>query len=303
MRGPVYIIAVLSTLITAGGALPQPEVLPRAADTTSKPKYSVVPLEPGDDDPSQGGGNGGNGGKGGNSGKEEHASSAHTVVKTVLKTEQPITQTVIRTEAPVIVTKPVPTTVFIIPIGGNKNATMTVAAEATSTAVSKPCSVSVETSSKTSGSTTSILTTLTASTSMQVISSATTSSAASTTFTHVSSLETTQSTPSVKLRPPFSSKIWSIPTSNSIIRPSTNCTRPTSTISHTTTASGANRASPTSTLVTTTALTVVPTTFSTIFSPPESSTSTKTYDDGQWHTTYPSWNGTTTPQGLRKSLN
>ncbi|KAG5924433.1 hypothetical protein E4U42_004632 [Claviceps africana] len=111
MQGPTAFVAVLSALLAVGAALPQTNVLPRAAYGARKPKYSIVPLEPGDD---------GRRGSG--------TPRAQTVVETVVKTQEPITKTITRTGAPVTVTE-APTSVPVVPIGGgntNTIVTMTV---------------------------------------------------------------------------------------------------------------------------------------------------------------------------------
>ncbi|KAF4951234.1 hypothetical protein FGADI_7639 [Fusarium gaditjirri] len=124
MRGFIPLLLALSASYTTITALPQPRIVRR--DATAKPKYSVVPLEPGDDDPASGdfgGGNGdGNGGSsngsgGGNGGND--GDGVVTVIRTV--TRKPVTKIVTQTEKPSIVTAPgktvtkaVPTTVSVI---------------------------------------------------------------------------------------------------------------------------------------------------------------------------------------------
>ncbi|KAF5681942.1 hypothetical protein FCIRC_5243 [Fusarium circinatum] len=126
MRGFIPLLLALSASYTTVIALPQPRIVHR--DTTAKPKYSVVPLEPGDDDPASGdlgGGNGDGNGNGGSSTGSGGSSSDNdgdgvvTVIRTV--TQKPVTKVVTQTEKPSIVTAPgktvtkaVPTTVSII---------------------------------------------------------------------------------------------------------------------------------------------------------------------------------------------
>ncbi|KAG5938717.1 hypothetical protein E4U53_007950 [Claviceps sorghi] len=106
MQGPIAFVTVLSALLAAGAALPQIKVLPRTAHGARKPKYSIVPLEPGD------GGNSGSGIPG-----------VQTVVKTIVKTEEPVTKTVTRTGEPVTVIEPAPTSV---PVGGGNSTMVTI---------------------------------------------------------------------------------------------------------------------------------------------------------------------------------
>ncbi|KAH7181269.1 hypothetical protein DER46DRAFT_38175 [Fusarium sp. MPI-SDFR-AT-0072] len=126
MRGFIPLLLALSASYTTITALPQPRIVHR--DATAKPKYSVVPLEPGDDDPASGdlgGGNGdgnGNGGSSNGSGggsSDNDGDSVVTVIRTV--TRKPVTKIVTQTEKPSIVTAPgktvtkaVPTTVSVI---------------------------------------------------------------------------------------------------------------------------------------------------------------------------------------------
>ncbi|KAG5772673.1 hypothetical protein H9Q72_001271 [Fusarium xylarioides] len=130
MRGFIPLLLALSASYTTVIALPQPRIVHR--DATAKPKYSVVPLEPGDDDPASGdlgGGNGdgngnGNGNGGGSNGtgggsSDNDGDGVVTVIRTV--TRKPVTKIVTQTEKPSIVTAPgktvtkaVPTTVSVI---------------------------------------------------------------------------------------------------------------------------------------------------------------------------------------------
>jgi hypothetical protein len=80
MRGFIPLLLALSASYTTTTALPQPRIALR--DTAAGPKYSVVPLEPGNDDPASGdvGNEGGNGSNGNGNGsgattKTEMASS------------------------------------------------------------------------------------------------------------------------------------------------------------------------------------------------------------------------------------
>ncbi|KAH7270082.1 uncharacterized protein BKA55DRAFT_496432 [Fusarium redolens] len=126
MRGFIPLLLALSTSYTTVTALPQPRIVHR--DATAKPKYSVVPLEPGDDDPASGdlgGGNGNGNGNGGSSNGSGGGSSDNdgdgvvTVIRTV--TRKPVTKIVTQTEKPSIITAPgktvtkaVPTTVSVV---------------------------------------------------------------------------------------------------------------------------------------------------------------------------------------------
>ncbi|KAF5616699.1 hypothetical protein F52700_12994 [Fusarium sp. NRRL 52700] len=122
MRGFIPLLLALSASYTTVIALPQPRIVHR--DATAKPKYSVVPLEPGDDDPASGdlgGGNGEGNGNGGSSGgsSDNDGDGVVTVIRTV--TRKPVTKIVTQTQKPSIVTAPgktvtkaVPTTVSVI---------------------------------------------------------------------------------------------------------------------------------------------------------------------------------------------
>ncbi|KAF4456823.1 hypothetical protein F53441_1120 [Fusarium austroafricanum] len=124
MRGFIPLLLALSASYTTVTALPQPRIVHRQA--AAKPKYSVVPLEPGDDDPASddggGNGNGGSGkGSGGDNGDKD-GDGIVTVIRTV--TRKPITKIVTQTEKPSIITAPgktvtkaVPTTVSVINLG------------------------------------------------------------------------------------------------------------------------------------------------------------------------------------------
>ncbi|KAF4962655.1 hypothetical protein FSARC_9216 [Fusarium sarcochroum] len=148
MRGYIPLLLALSASYTTITALPQPRIVRREA--AAKPKYSVVPLEPGDDDPASGGlGNGdGNGSSGGGKGKgdgssDEDGDGIVTVIQTVVKSRKPVTQVVTKTEEPSTVTAPgktvtkaVPTTVSIIDMDeGPVTQTVTVVPESST---SKP---------------------------------------------------------------------------------------------------------------------------------------------------------------------
>jgi hypothetical protein len=129
MRGSLTFLLALSASYTVT-ALPKPRIQPR--DDADKPKYSVVPLEPGDDDPaSDGTGSGdGNGSSGSGDGDGD---GVVTVIRTVVQTPKPVTQVVTRTGNPSIVTAPgktvtkaVPTTVAIINVSDDPVVTQTV---------------------------------------------------------------------------------------------------------------------------------------------------------------------------------
>ncbi|KAF5018408.1 hypothetical protein F66182_9615 [Fusarium sp. NRRL 66182] len=132
MRRYIPLLLALSAYYTTITALPQPRIAPREPQT--EPKYSVVPLEPGDDDPASGGlgsgdggssgGNGNGNGNGGGSGDED-GDGIVTIIQTVVRTRKPVTHTHIITHtkepdtitAPgKTVTKPVPTTVSVVDV-------------------------------------------------------------------------------------------------------------------------------------------------------------------------------------------
>ncbi|GFP58044.1 hypothetical protein TASIC1_0009038100 [Trichoderma asperellum] len=115
MRGGVSLILALSTCLSFVAALPQPALVvraPAAVDAHTKPKYSVVPLEPGEGQP--GGGNGGGGG-GSNEGGGGGGDGTVTVIETVTEISKAST-----------VTRTVPTTVEIIDITADVTKTVLV---------------------------------------------------------------------------------------------------------------------------------------------------------------------------------
>lgn len=130
MRGSLALLLALSASYTTVTALPKPRIQPR--DDAGKPKYSVVPLEPGDDDPASGGTGSGDGN--GSSGSEDgDGDGVVTVIRTVVQTPKPVTQVITRTGNPSIVTAPgktvtkaVPTTVAVINISDDPAVTQTV---------------------------------------------------------------------------------------------------------------------------------------------------------------------------------
>lgn len=163
MRGLIPILVALSaslTTITTVAALPQPILYHR--DTSAKPKYSVVPLEPGDDESdlgesgsgdNKGNGKGGsNGGDNGN-GDDSNGSSGDddgdeivTVIETVVKTREPVTKVITQTgkpltitAAPKTVTKSVPTTISVIGMGDEEEETKVIQ---TVTVIPKPAAPS-----------------------------------------------------------------------------------------------------------------------------------------------------------------
>ncbi|KAH7329064.1 hypothetical protein B0I35DRAFT_473705 [Stachybotrys elegans] len=215
MRGPQFFLCLG---VAAAAALPRQEVNIRGASTrdADRPKYSVVPLEPGPQ-PGQGGGSqeGNDGGEGnGDVGGDD---GVVTVTQTVVHTPEPSTHYITRTQGTQTVTRPVPTTVHIIDIGEDiETKTVTV----------------VPTPSSTSTSTTLV-------------------SSTSPPDTFISSI--------------------SLPSATET--PCTNTT--TSPLTLTTISSSFTLSS-----------------FSTITTQPSSSSTSTPYDNGQWHTTYPSWNGT-----------
>ena len=130
MRGSLTLLLALSASYTTVTALPKPRIQPR--DDASKPKYSVVPLEPGDDDPASGGTGSGDG-NGSSGGEDGDGDGVVTVIRTVVQTPKPVTQVITRTGDPSIVTAPgktvtkaVPTTVAVINISDDPAVTQTV---------------------------------------------------------------------------------------------------------------------------------------------------------------------------------
>ncbi|CAG7557058.1 unnamed protein product [Fusarium equiseti] len=131
MRGSLTLLLALSASYTVT-ALPKPRIQPR--DDAGKPKYSVVPLEPGEDDPAQGGtGSGDGNGSSGSGDGDGDGDGVVTVIRTVVQTPKPVTQVVTRTGNPSIVTAPgktvtkaVPTTVAIINVSDDPVVTQTV---------------------------------------------------------------------------------------------------------------------------------------------------------------------------------
>ncbi|KAH7197324.1 uncharacterized protein B0J16DRAFT_327935 [Fusarium flagelliforme] len=130
MRGSITLLLALSASYTTVTALPKPRVQPR--DDAGKPKYSVVPLEPGDDDPASGGTGSGDGNGSSGSGDGD-GDGVVTVIRTVVQTPKPVTQVITRTGNPSIVTAPgktvtkaVPTTVAVINVSDDPVVTQTV---------------------------------------------------------------------------------------------------------------------------------------------------------------------------------
>ncbi|KAM0296358.1 hypothetical protein HYE67_008957 [Fusarium culmorum] len=146
MRGYIPLLLALSASFTTVAALPKPRIQLR--DNASRPTYSVVPLEPGEDDPSSDGGDG-NGGSGSGSGngsgsEDDNGDDVVTVIQTVVQTQKPVTQVITQTEKPSIITVPgktvtkaVPTTVSIINLDDQPVATQTVTISHTSASASK----------------------------------------------------------------------------------------------------------------------------------------------------------------------
>ncbi|KAG6038377.1 hypothetical protein E4U41_004243 [Claviceps citrina] len=240
MQVPVSLVALLSALITVGAALPRANTLPRAAHAATKPKYSVVALEP-----DHGGKRGGKGGGGSNT------SGAQNVVKTIVKTEEPVTQTVAKTGERVTITKSAPTTVPVVPIKGTTMVTVTVTAEPTSR-----------------GKAIDFTTT-------------TTTTTTTTAPTAAPTLAVTDS-PSISRHLTESSgtgRHWKGANSTSISPPTIATTTTTLALGPSISNSILNN------------VLVTPSVFS---------TSTRTYDDGMWHTTYPSWNETAAHEWRRR---
>ncbi|KAH0491315.1 hypothetical protein TgHK011_002752 [Trichoderma gracile] len=119
MRSGVSLTLALSACLSIAAALPQPALILRVAavDDHHKPKYSVVPLEPGPDQPGGGGDGGGNngGGGGGGGGGSGGGDGTVTVIETLVKTKTPAT-TVTEIVEGSTVTRTVPTTVSIVDI-------------------------------------------------------------------------------------------------------------------------------------------------------------------------------------------
>ncbi|KAH7005577.1 hypothetical protein EDB82DRAFT_521555 [Fusarium venenatum] len=143
MRGYIPLLLALSASCTTVAALPKPRMQLR--DSASKPKYSVVPLEPGNDDPSSDGtgGEDGNGGSG-SGGEDENGGDVVTVIQTVVQTRKPVTQVITQTGKPSIITVPgktitraVPTTVSIINLDDQPVVTQTVTISHPSASTSK----------------------------------------------------------------------------------------------------------------------------------------------------------------------
>lgn len=214
MRRSVSLLLALPVYFSAAAVLPRVGPVPRvaAADDAERPKYSVVPLEPGDDgDDQPGGGDGGDGDNGG----DDDGDDVVTVIETLVKTRDPVTKSITHTrtvsEEPDTVTKavPVPTTIIsIIDMDGEETTTVFV-------------------------------------------------------------------TPTV-LPPPPPPEPTTTPSTDTIVTPS-SFPKPSTPTSF----------PPTVTLPpVNTTVTSPPTTFSTSTKAPP----TPPYDNGQWHSTYPSWN-------------
>ncbi|KAF5688469.1 hypothetical protein FDENT_4835 [Fusarium denticulatum] len=343
MRGFIPLLLALSASYTTVIALPQPRIVHR--DATAKPKYSVVPLEPGDDDPASGdlgGGNGdGNGnGNGGSSNGSGGGSSGNdgdgvvTVIRTV--TRKPVTKIVTQTEKPSIVTAPgktvtkaVPTTVSVINMDD----------EPVTETVTVPHPSSKPTTTQEHGTTTD---------KREPIAQSTTdlSSAAAPGVTsqpqpqpitqpepepesptNVESPQTTETSPTTCVTdypPPVETVVLSPPT----IESAAPVSEPTTVLIQTSESAGApeqterptpdapvapvpsqgtfveshatqdqswsTAAVPYEPPVAPTTLITLTTTTTSISdtSTPESSSASKTHDNGAWHTSYPAWNGT-----------
>ncbi|KAF5541796.1 hypothetical protein FNAPI_10128 [Fusarium napiforme] len=338
MRGFIPLLLALSASYTTVIALPQPRIVPR--DATAKPKYSVVPLEPGDDDPASGdlgGGNGDGNGNGGSSNGSGGGSSGNdgdgvvTVIRTV--TRKPVTKIVTQTEKPSIVTAPgktvtkaVPTTVSVINMDD----------EPVTETVTVPHPSSKPTTTQEHGTTTG---------KREPIAQSTTdlSSAAapgvtsqpqpqpipqpepkSESPTNVESPQTTEASSTTCVTdypPPVETVVQPPPT----IESPAPVPEPTTVLAQTSESAGApeqtERPTPDAPVAPvpsqgtfveshaaqdqswstaavpheppvapTTLITLTTTTTS--ISTPESSSASKTYDNGAWHTSYPAWNGT-----------
>ncbi|KAG5971150.1 hypothetical protein E4U58_000205 [Claviceps cyperi] len=272
MQAPISLVAAVSVLIAAVAALPPAKVLPRAAGSAPKPKYSVVALEPGED------------GKGdGHSGPWAQI-VVETVVQTVVKTEGPTTQTITRTGERVTITNLALTTVPVVPIAGNTN---------TNTIVTVTVSVTAEhTSGRGASDSTTTAPVTSTSTETHSAPQVTTLSTTATSTPPVPELSTSFSTSSHV--PDFNSSRSRSCTESTRTTSQTHLSQtPTSGRTTTPTASsGSSRGPlPFMTTTTTTGLGPIPTTLDTVLlTTHASSTSTKSHDDGKWHTTYPAWN-------------
>lgn len=292
MRVTTSVVFAILAALPVGNALPygadDRHVAPR--DTAHKPKYSVVPLEPGDSDDGNDDSSEDEHESGPSKGKSDHKdpakhdgkpgghkSDSHgeetiiSVVETVIRTQGPVT--VIRTAEPDTVThtKTLPTTV--VSVVDMEGEVTTVTAEPKTTSTSASTSMSTSTSKSTSHtaqkprkSTTSCSTTSTTTRRPAHKAPAPTDTSASTPVP--TSTRPAQPPPAAKVPPPV---VGSPQKDQGEWEP-----EPTPALDHD--ASPEEGPTQASGFWTTKVETVT-------------STSTN-YDNGQWHTTYPSWNET-----------
>ncbi|KAI6785622.1 uncharacterized protein J7T54_005956 [Emericellopsis cladophorae] len=249
-------------------ALPRPGLDVRAAPTGpgSKPQYSIIPLEPDEDDAHQPGKDSGDRENEPVNGDED---STVTLTQTVIHVPNPVTQRITRTVLPEVETVtqkiPVPTTVIsIIDLEAEPTATVYI----TQTPLPPVPAPQPEPASEPA-------TTLTTTTTDSLATdTATAPSASSVTFV-IPASQTTASPVSVTEVP-----VLPVAPSSAISPPS--LTTPTNPKSQGPVATKLQPIVPSSVEE---VATFTPTTFSTLVRPSQSGT----YDDGQWHTSYPPW--------------
>ncbi|RBQ65207.1 hypothetical protein FVER14953_01111 [Fusarium verticillioides] len=338
MRGFIPLLLALSASYTTVIALPQPRFVPR--DATAKPKYSVVPLEPGDDDPASGdlgGGNGDGNGNGGSSNGSGGGSSGNdgdgvvTVIRTV--TRKPVTKIVTQTEKPSIVTAPgktvtkaVPTTVSVINMDDEPvTETVTVPQPSSKPTIIQEHGTTTDKREPIVQSTTHLSSAaapgVTPQPQPQPIPQPEPESESPTNVESPQTTETSSTTCTTDYPPPVETVVQPPPT----IESPGPVSEPTTVLTQTSESAGApeqterptpdapvapvpsqgtfveshatqDQSWPTAAVpyeppvVPTTLITLTTTTTS--ISTPESSSASKTYDNGAWHTSYPAWNGT-----------
>ncbi|KAH8179811.1 hypothetical protein LIA77_01330 [Sarocladium implicatum] len=284
MRSTITLLIPLLEAFSAVTALPHSVSRSDLASRQSpnRPKYSVVPLEPDNDDEpensddgngestggDQNSGNKGNdkGGKGQKdngsdapSGSDDEGDDYITVVETVTRTHGPVTVTHSVHPEPITQTKLVPTTVISVVDMEGGETTVTVRPEPET--IREPPAALPSEKPETKPTTTAIITTTTPSTpAAEKITAESSSSSSTSTTTSVP--EPTPVAPVADLEPDYD-------------------TPP---------AGDAHQWQPEP------PATVIPTTLSTLYAIPTTETSASStstdYDNGQWHTTYPSWNET-----------
>ncbi|KAF4445098.1 hypothetical protein FACUT_178 [Fusarium acutatum] len=343
MRGFIPLLLALSVSYTTVIALPQPRIVHR--DATAKPKYSVVPLEPGDDDPASGdlgGGNGDGNGNGGSSNGSGGGSSDNdgdgvvTVIRTV--TRNPVTKIVTQTERPSIITAPgktvtkaVPTTISVINMDDEPvTETVTVPHPISKTTTTQESGTTTDEREPIAQSTTDLnsaaapVVTSQPSPQPQPIPQPEPEPESSTNVESPQTTETSSTTCITDYPPPVETVAQPPPT----IESPAPVSEPTTVLTQTSESAGApeqtERPTPDAPVASipsqgtfveshatqdqswstaavpygppvapTTLITLTTTTTSiTETSTPESSSASKTYDNGAWHTSYPAWNGT-----------